>query len=126
MANQQREELFDTGDKDELGSQPISENGAQTNADHEDACLTDFVELDRGDPHFLANAYDMYAELRAKGPVSRACIVGAEERRWKDRRGFLRNETFFVTHYDEVLATTTELHRTGHASTAGEYSADSG
>ena len=105
MANQQREELFDTRDKDELGSQPISENGAQTNADHEDARLTDFVELDRGDPHFLANAYDMYAELRAKGPVSRACIVGAEERRWKERRGFFRSETFFVTHYDEVLAT---------------------
>jgi cytochrome P450 len=105
MANQQREELFDTRDKDELGSQPISENGAQTNADHEDARLTDFVELDRSDPHFLANAYDMYAELRAKGPVSRACIVGAEERRWKERRGFFRSETFFVTHYDEVLAT---------------------
>src|ERR687886_2402984 len=105
MANQPREELFDTGDKGELGSQPISENGAQTNADQEDTHLTDFVELDRSDPHFLANAYDMYAELRAKGPVSRARIVGAEERRWKERRGFFRSETFFVTHYDEVLAT---------------------
>ena len=105
MANQPREELFDTGDKGELGSEPISENGAQTNADQEDTHLTDFVELDRSDPHFLANAYDMYAKLRAKGPVSRARIVGAEERRLKERRGFFRSETFFVTHYDEVLAT---------------------
>src|SRR5919206_802592 len=105
MAKRQGEELFDTGDKDELGSQPISENGAQTNPDHEDARLTDFVELDRSDPHFLANAYDMYAELREKGPVSRARIVGAEEQRLKERRGFFRSETFFVTHYDEVLAT---------------------
>src|ERR671927_976687 len=105
MVNQPREELFDTGDKGELGSEPISENGAQTNADHEDARPTDFVELDRSDPHFLANAYDTYAELRAKGPVSRARIVGAEERRLKERRGFFRSETFFVTHYDEVLAT---------------------
>src|ERR671927_556331 len=105
MVNQPREELFDTGDKGELGSEPISENGAQTNADQEDTHLTDFVELDRSDPHFLANAYDMYAKLRAKGPVSRARIVGAEERRLKERRGFFRPETFFVTHYDEVLAT---------------------
>src|SRR5919199_4172864 len=105
MVNQPREELFDTGDKGELGSEPISENGAQTNADQEDTHLTDFVELDRSDPHFLANAYDMYAKLRAKGPVSRARIVGAEEQRLKERRGFFRSETFFVTHYDEVLAT---------------------
>src|SRR5919199_3202030 len=105
MVNQPREELFDTGDKGELGSEPISENGAQTNADQEDTHLTDFVELDRSDPHFLANAYDMYAKLRAKGPVSHARIVGAEQQRLKERRGFFRPDTFFVTHYDEVLKT---------------------
>src|SRR5919202_4921320 len=98
MANQQREELFDTEDKDEFASQPGSESGGR-GADHEDACSTDFVELDRSDPHFLANAYDMYAELREKGPVSHARIVGAEERRLKERRGFFRSETFFVTNY---------------------------
>src|SRR5919202_4050326 len=105
MANQPREELFDTEDKDELGPQPSSESGGGRGADQADVCPTDFVELDRSDPHFLANAYDTYAELRAKGPVSRARIVGAEERRLKERRGFFRSETFFVTHYDEVLAT---------------------
>jgi cytochrome P450 len=105
MENQQREELFDTEDKDEFGSQPGSESGDGRSTDHENVCPTDFVELDRSDPHFLANAYDTYAELRAKGPVSRARIAGAEARRLKERRGFFRSETFFVTHYEEVLAT---------------------
>src|SRR4051794_8575020 len=105
MANQQCEDLVNAEDKDGIDSQTIDESGAGTNGDHEESYLTDFVELDRSDPHFLANAYDMLAELRAKGPVSRARIVGAEERRLKERRGFFRPETFFVTHYDEVIET---------------------
>ena len=105
MANQQRENLANTEDKDGIDSQPVDESSVGTNGNHEGSDLTDFVKLDRSDPHFLANAYDMLAELRAKGPVSRARIVGAEANRLKERRGFFRPDTFFVTHYDEVLKT---------------------
>jgi cytochrome P450 len=66
--------------------------------------------LDIADPNFMADAYDTYADLRAKGPVTRVRFAGgAEEAASEDsgeQRGFFGNqETFFVTHYDEVVAT---------------------
>src|SRR3954447_7983826 len=68
------------------------------------------MELDISDPHFMDDAYDTYADLRAKGPVSRVRFVGgAEAAAGDDREGqrgfFGRQETFFVTHYDEVIST---------------------
>src|SRR5918994_3460040 len=81
---------------------------------HDNVQLTESVELNLADPHFMANAYDTYADLRAKGPVSRVRFVtgadgaeeapgdGANEQRPED---FFGGETFFVTHYDEALAT---------------------
>jgi cytochrome P450 PksS len=51
---------------------------------YEEVRPTDPVELNLTDPHFMGNAYETYAELRAKGPVSRVC---------------------FVTHYDEAITT---------------------
>jgi hypothetical protein len=35
--------------------------------------------LDIGDPNFMADAYDTYADLRAKGPVSRVRFAGGAE-----------------------------------------------
>jgi cytochrome P450 len=104
---------FDPEDKDGLARQPTSENGAEPNAVHEEeACLAKPVELDIADPHFMENAYHTYADLRAKGSVSRvrfsggdeeeASGDGAEERRPET---FFGGETFFVTHYDEVIKT---------------------
>ena len=66
------------------------------------------VELDLSDPQFMASAYDTYADLRAKGPVSRVRFAGGEEEsedNGEQRDGFFARETFFVTHYDEVVAT---------------------
>lgn len=105
MVNQQRRDLLGTEDKDGINSQPIGESGTGTNADHEEVRLIEPVELDRSDDHFIDNAYEMYAELRAKGPVSRARFVGAEDRRGEERREIFRPSTFFVTHYDEVIET---------------------
>ena len=99
---------FDPEDKDGLHSPAKRENSAATGTAHQQA--TEPVELDIADPNFMADAYDTYADLRAKGPVSRVRLTGgAEEAPSEDsgeQRGiFGSQETFFVTHYDEVVAT---------------------
>jgi len=100
---------FDPEDKDDLASPATSEKSATTNAAHEEARPTEPVELDIGDPHFMADAYDTYADLRAKGPVSRVRFAGGGEKASDDGEEssefFFRSETYFVTHYDEVIAT---------------------
>ena len=104
---------FDPEDKDGLVSQSTSKNGAETNAAHEEeASLRKPVELDIADPHFMDDAYEIYADLRAKGPVSRVRFAGIGEGEEasndgaQERRDFFgRRETFFVSHYDEVIAT---------------------
>ncbi len=109
MTPSPRENFLDPEGKDEVVSQLASENGAETNAaNEEEAKLT---ELDIANPHFMADAYEIYADLRAKGPVSRVRFagIGEEEASGDDeeaQRGFFgRRETFFVSHYDEVIAT---------------------
>src|SRR3712207_5240160 len=114
MAQSARDDFRDTKDKNEPVSQSTSEDGDRTRAAHKEAGLTEAVGLDIADPHFMANAYDTYADLRAKGPVSRVRFVtgadeaeeapgdGAKEQSPED---FFGGETFFVTHYDEALAT---------------------
>jgi hypothetical protein len=37
------------------------------------------VELNITDPHFMANAHELYADMRAKGPVSRVRFAGMEQ-----------------------------------------------
>jgi cytochrome P450 len=68
---------------------------------------TDVVELDLRDPQFMATAYDTYDALREKGRVTRIKFVsdedGKESQNPRDR--FFNRETFFVTHYDDVVAT---------------------
>src|SRR5215212_2112561 len=101
---------FDPEDKDGLASPATSEKSATTNAAHEEARPTEPVELDIGDPHFMADAYETYADLRAKGPVSRVRFAGGGGEKASDdgeesSEFFFRSETYFVTHYDEVIAT---------------------
>jgi len=101
---------FDPEDKEGTASPSKCGNSASTGATHERAHPTEPAKLDIGDPDFMANAYNTYADLRAKGTVSRVCFRGgAEEASGDDREGqrgfFGSQETFFVTHYDEVVAT---------------------
>src|SRR3712207_6056278 len=89
---------FDPEDKGGTASPSTSENSATTDAAHEKTRPTEPMELDIGDPHFMANAYDTYADLRAKGPVSRVRFTGGDEEESGDgeesRELFFRNETF--------------------------------
>src|SRR5918995_4463550 len=102
---------LDPEDRDESVSQSSSENGAETNEPNkEEVNPTEPVELDIADPHFMANAHELYADLRAKGPVSRVRFASMEQEMSGDgteeQRGFFGSqETFFVTHYDEVIKT---------------------
>src|SRR5215212_5591979 len=110
MTERPHVDSFDPEDKVGIASPSTSENGAETKAANEEEHPTEAVELNIGDPDFMANAYDSYADLRARGPVSRVRFGGgAEEAVGDDRaeqRGiFGSQETFFVTHYDEVIST---------------------
>src|SRR5918992_5975474 len=103
---------LDPGDRDETVSQSSSENGAETNEPNEEEINPpEPVELNIADPHFMANAHELYADLRAKGPVSRVRFAGIEQEEMsgdgtEEQRGFFGSqETFFVTHYDEVIKT---------------------
>ena len=99
---------FDPEDGGGLAPPSKSENSGATDAAHEEARRIEPVELDIADSHFMADAYDTYADLRAKGPVSRVRFAGGEEESGdgeESREFFFRNETFFVTHYNEVIAT---------------------
>jgi cytochrome P450 len=99
---------FDPEDEGGLAPPSKNENSGATGAAHEEARPVEPVELDISDPNFMADAYDTYADLRAKGPVSRVRFAGGEEEESDDgeeSRVFFRNETFFVTHYDAVIAT---------------------
>src|SRR5215213_6142150 len=110
MTQSPQEGFFDS-DKDQVVSRSTSENGVETNgANGEEANRTEPTELDIADPHFMAEAYGIYADLRTKGPVSRVRFAGMEQEvsgnGTEEQRGFFgRRETFFVTHYDEVIET---------------------
>ena len=103
MTERPHVDSFDPEDPAGVASQPSSD------AEGKDARQTDRVELDLSDPQFMADAYDTYADLRAKGPVSRVRFAGGEEESGdngeQQQDGFFARETFFVTHYDEVVAT---------------------
>jgi hypothetical protein len=79
MTQSARKNFRDPENKDGLVSRSTSENGATTGMAHKEARPPDPVELDIADPHFMTDAYDTYADLRAKGPVSRVRFAGGEE-----------------------------------------------
>jgi cytochrome P450 len=100
---------FDPEDGGGLAPPSKGENSGATDAAHEEAHPVEPFELDISDPNFMADAYDTYADLRAKGPVSHVRFAGGEDEESGDgeesREFFFRNETFFVSHYDEAIAT---------------------
>lgn len=66
------------------------------------------TELRIGDPAFMASAYDTYNELRESGRVSKVKFsTGLEETEKPEnpREAFFNRESYFVTHYDDVVAT---------------------
>ena len=109
MPRSPREDVVDLRDGGKSVSRSTSENNAGMDAVHEEPRGGEPVELDISDPHFMDDAYDIYANLRAKGPVSRVRFAGVNAAGTGDgadeQSGFFRSETFFVTHYDEVIAT---------------------
>jgi hypothetical protein len=111
MTRSPRKGYSGSEDKDGTVAGSTSENGAGTDAAREEARLTEPVELDIVDPNFMAEAYDTYAELRAEGPVSRVRFAGGGEEKAsgdgakEEQPEFFGRETFFVTHYDEVIST---------------------
>ena len=108
MTESARKDLRSPKNKDGLVSQSTSEDGTTTGMAQKEAGLARPVELDIAVSHFMADAYDTYADLRAKGPVSRLRFAGGEEESGdgeESREFFFRNETYFVTHYNEAIAT---------------------
>ncbi|MDQ4128244.1 MAG: cytochrome P450 [Actinomycetota bacterium] len=99
----------DTENKDGVVSRSTREDGAGREEAHEEVPPPELVELDMSDPRFMVDAYDTYSDLRAKGPVSRVKFAGSEEASdngdGEQPGDFFGRETFFVTHYDEVIST---------------------
>ena len=64
--------------------------------------------LNLQDPDFRANAYALYEDLRAQGPVAKVRVLrGNEEEdgeRALPRTGLFASESYLVTHYDEGVA----------------------
>ena len=91
-----------TGTSTETQTVAVEANGAAG-----DVRAPDIVELDISDPNFMATAYDTYAELRERGPVSVVKFSAGEsgEDRDEPRGEMFKRESFFVTHYDDVIAT---------------------
>ena len=86
------------------GSTPATDDDGRSGArTHDEAA--DVVELDLRDPQFMTNAFETYAELREKGPVVRVKFGSGEETEEKQRNPFFQRETYFVSHYDDVVAT---------------------
>ncbi|MEZ4562268.1 MAG: cytochrome P450 [Thermomicrobiales bacterium] len=66
------------------------------------------VSINFQDPEFRANAYALYEDLRAQGPVSKVHrLTGREDEegeRALPRTGFFATDSYLVTHYDEGVA----------------------
>ena len=72
-----------------------------------DGATIEVTKLDLRDPQFMATAYDTYAELRERGRVTRVRFGGDEDEAAAEgpRSQLFNRETFFVTHYDDVVET---------------------
>ena len=80
MGHPSYEDLHGPEDKEDATDRQLtSQDNVPTSATHEEVGPTEVVELNLTDPHFMAEAYDIYADLRAKGPVSRVRFTGGEE-----------------------------------------------
>jgi cytochrome P450 family 107 subfamily K polypeptide 1 len=83
---------------------PVAPTGATSPGT---ANTDELTEINITDPHFMATAYDTYDELRDEGPVARVRFrTGRETDETNTPRDrFFNSEAYFVTGYDEVVAT---------------------
>jgi cytochrome P450 len=67
----------------------------------------DVTVLDLRDPNFMATAYDTYNALREQGRVTKVKFGNDEDqpREQSPRERIFGRETYFVTHYDDVVTT---------------------
>lgn len=76
--------------------------------EREENSTVDPVEtIDLSDPHYMDKAFDTYASIQARGPVSKVVFTAGQSQGAEENRGvfdFLDKESHFVTHYDEVVA----------------------
>jgi cytochrome P450 len=72
-----------------------------------EASAAEVVKLDISDPTFMATAYGTYAALREQGRVSVVQFTAGNAASEKDgpRQEMFNRESFFVTHYDDVVST---------------------
>ena len=65
------------------------------------------VKLDISDPTFMATAYGTYAAMRDRGRVGIVKFAAGEADEAPDgpRNEMFARESFFITHYDDVVAT---------------------
>src|SRR5215208_891117 len=72
-----------------------------------DTSAAEVVTLDISDPTFMATAYDTYAALREQSRVSVVQFATSNATREQDgpRKEMFNRESFFVTHYDDVVST---------------------
>ncbi len=91
-----------------------AESGGTAVTPEEAMAGRDVTLLDISDPQFMANAYDTYNDLRNKERVSvvrfsagnQEANKAAEEKKQRNpREEFLNRESFFVTHYEDVVST---------------------
>lgn len=71
----------DPEDKDGTVSQSTSKNDAEPKAPNEEVNPTEPVELDIADPHFIAKAHELYADLPGGGSGKAAGGGRASRRR---------------------------------------------
>ena len=91
-----------------------AESGGTAVTPEEAMAGRDVTLLDISDPQFMANAYDTYNELRNKERLSvvrfsagnpEANKAAEEKKQRNPREEFLNRESFFVTHYEDVVST---------------------
>ncbi len=82
-------------------------HGADVAVAQEIAPDDELTILDISDPNFMATANDRYKALREQGRVSKVKFsVGQKaETEENSREAFFNRETFFVTHFDDVVET---------------------
>ncbi|HLL51405.1 MAG TPA: hypothetical protein VK356_12115, partial [Thermomicrobiales bacterium] len=86
---------------DQLQHTAVEANGANGDTS------ADIVELDISSPTFMATAYDTYAALRERDRVSvvQFSMGNAAQSQDGPRQEMFNRESYFVTHYDDVVAT---------------------
>ncbi|WP_433929390.1 cytochrome P450 [Sorangium cellulosum] len=91
-----------TGTRPQRGGKELAGGAAR------EAPVVDAVVLDRSDPDFLARSHDIYADIRAKGPVARVrhYPFARDEDDVKSAMAGERpiSEVLFLGHHDEAAA----------------------